>query len=63
MKDKGTTDAIFNVRQMQENFRSKGKKLYFVFVDPEKAFARVPTEVMRWTMGKLGVEEWARNHL
>jgi len=29
MKDKGTTDAIFIVRQMQENFRVKGKKLYF----------------------------------
>ena len=29
MKGKGTTDAIFSVRQMQENFRVKGKKLYF----------------------------------
>jgi len=27
MKGKGTTDAIFTVRQMQENFRVKGKKL------------------------------------
>ena len=26
MKGKGTTDAIFTVRQMQENFRVKGKK-------------------------------------
>ena len=29
MKGKGTTDAIFMARQMQENFRVKGKKLYF----------------------------------
>jgi len=36
MKGKGTTDAIFTVRQMQENFRVKGKKLYFGFVDLEK---------------------------
>jgi len=28
MKGKGTTDAIFIVRQMQEKFRAKGKKLY-----------------------------------
>jgi len=28
MKDKGMTDAIFTVRQMQVNFRVKGKKLY-----------------------------------
>jgi len=27
MKGKGTTDAIFTVRQTQENFRVKGKKL------------------------------------
>jgi len=32
-----TTDAIFTVRQMQENFRVKGKTLYFGFVDLEKA--------------------------
>ena len=37
MKGKGTSDAIFIVRQMQEKFRAKGKKLYFGFVDLEKA--------------------------
>ena len=58
MKGKGTTDAIFTVIQMQEKFRVKGKKLYFGFVDLEKAFDRVPREVIRWTMRKLGVEEW-----
>ena len=30
---KGTTDAIFMARQMQENLRVKGKKLCFGFVD------------------------------
>ena len=38
MKGKGTTDVIFMARQTQENFRVKGKKLYFGFVDLEKAF-------------------------
>jgi len=37
MKGKETTDAIFMAGQMQENFRVKGKKLYFGFVDLEKA--------------------------
>ena len=46
MKGKGTTDAIFMARQMQENLRVKGKKLYFGFVDLEKAFDRVPREVI-----------------
>ena len=37
MKGKGSTDAVFVVRQMQEKFRVKGKKLYFGFVDLKKA--------------------------
>ena len=49
----GFTDAIFTARQMQENFRVKGKKLYFGFV-----VDRVPREVISWAMRKLGVEEW-----
>jgi len=58
MKGKGTTDAIFIVREMQEKFRAKRKKLYFGFVDLEKAFDGNPREVIRWAMHKLGVEEW-----
>jgi len=58
MKGKGTTHAIFTVRQMQENLRVKGKKLYSGFVDLEKAFDRVLREVIQWAMHKLGVEEW-----
>ena len=58
MKGKGTTDAIFIVRQMQQKFRPKGKELYFGFVDFEKAFDWVPREVIRWAMCKMGVEEW-----
>jgi len=43
---------------MQENFRVEGKKLFFGFVDLEKAFDRVPREVISWAMHKLGIEEW-----
>ena len=58
MKGKGTTDAIFTVRQMQQKFRVKGKKFYFGFLDLEKPSARVRTEVIRWAMRKLAVEKW-----
>jgi len=58
MKGKGTIDAIFIVRLMQEKFTAKEKKLYFDVVDLEKAFDRVSREVIRWAMHKLGVEEW-----
>jgi len=37
---------------------SLGKKLYYGFVDLEVAFDRVPREVIRQVMHKLGVEEW-----
>ena len=43
---------------MKEKFRAKGKKLYFGSVDLEKAFDRVPREVIRWAMRRMGVEEW-----
>src|SRR5260221_11755091 len=58
MPGKGTTDAIFLVRQMQEKHYCKKKKLYFAFVDLEKVLDRVPREVMRWALRKSGVDEW-----
>jgi len=57
MKGKGIIDAIFIVRQMQDSFRFTGKKLYFYFLDLEKPLSRVPREVIRWAMHKLGVKE------
>jgi len=51
--------SIFTVRQMQKNFRVKGKKLYFGFVGLGKAFDRVPRNAIRWAVRKLGVEEWS----
>ena len=58
MPGKGTTDAIFIVRQVQEKFLAKKKDLFFAFVDLEKAFDRVPREVVRWALRRSGVEEW-----
>ena len=43
-----TTDAIFIVRQLQQNFLEKNRNLYFAFIDLEKAFDRVPHKVLRW---------------
>ena len=55
---RGTTDAIFVVRQLQEKYLAVNKRLYMVFVDLEKAFDCVPRKVIWWAMRKLGVEVW-----
>ena len=44
MPGKGTTDAIFIMRQVQEKHQAK-KKLYYAFV-------------VRWALRKLGVDKW-----
>src|SRR5437899_2114748 len=56
---KGTTDAIFIVRQVQEKLLDK-QKLWMAFVDSETAFDRVPREVLWWALRHAGVEECRR---
>ena len=55
---RGTTDAIFVVRQLQEKYLAANKRLYMAFTDLEKAFDRAPRKVIWWALRKLGVEEW-----
>ena len=55
---RGTTDAIFVIRQLQEKYLAANKRLYMAFVDLEKAFDRVLRKVIWWALRKLGVDEW-----
>ena len=55
---RGTTDAIFVVRQLQEKYLAANKRLYMAYVDLEETFDRVPGKVIWWALRKLGVEEW-----
>ena len=57
MPGRGTTDALFVVRRMLEEYKDKKKKLFMRFVDTEKAFDRVPTQMMEWAMRKIGLPE------
>ena len=58
MAGKSTTDAIFIVSQLQEKYLARNKELWMAFVDLEKAFDRVPREVVWWALRCLGVDEW-----
>ena len=58
MPGRGTMNTIFITPQLQERHLEKKKKLFFVFVDPEKAFDWVPREVVKLATRKLGVDQW-----
>ena len=58
MPGRGTTDAIFILRQLQEKYLQKKKNIYFAFVDLEKAFDRVPRRILWRAMWKLRINEW-----
>ena len=57
MPGKGTIDALFLVRRLQDEHRAKDKRMYMCFVDSDKAFDRVPRRVMEWAMRKKGLPE------
>ena len=50
MPGKGTMEAIFIIRQVQEKYLANHPDLYLAFIDLEKAFDRVPRTVVKWAL-------------
>ena len=55
MPGKGTIDAVFIFKRIQDEYLAKQKKLYMCFVDLEITFDRVLRIVVEWAMGKKGI--------
>ena len=53
-KERGTTDMIFAVRQLQEKCQEQHRDLYLTFVDLTKAFDTVSREGLWKIMAKYG---------
>ena len=60
MPERGTVDAVFVLRRLSEKFRAENK-LFFIFVVLEKAFDRVPREIIRFALRRKGVPEYLVN--
>ena len=54
---RGTVDAVVVLRRLTEKFRAKNK-LLLIFVDLEKAFDRVPRDVIRFALRRKSVPEY-----
>ena len=61
MPGRGTIDGIFAIRQLMEKYRAINKHLYLVFVDLEKAFDRVPIDLIWWALRRKGIMEKGNN--
>ena len=55
MPGRSTIEAIFLIRHVMKRFREQKKDLHLVFINLEKAYNKIPRNVMWWSLDKYKV--------